>query len=355
MSEILTIIGARPQLIKAAMVSRALKNAGIREDIIHTGQHYDHNMSAVFLQEMGIPEPVVNLGIGGGSHGAQTADMLKEIEAYLLRSSVKPKYLMVYGDTNSTLAGALAAIKLGIPVIHVEAGLRSFNMEMPEEINRILTDRISSLLFCSSPVGINHLKNEGISEGVYDVGDVMHDAVIAFSGIEPENNTLVNFVKSNTDFALLTLHRPSNVDTLERLQQVMDALGTVDIPILWPVHPRVSSKLDKVNLPENVTTIAPLSYTQIVWTLAKSKKVLTDSGGLQKEAYWLKTPCITIRNETEWVETLDNGWNILAGNRLDELAQLFKLKPTADWKPLYGDGKASEKIASIIKDNMNGS
>jgi len=348
--DIITVVGARPQFVKAAVVSKALINAGIKEEIIHTGQHYDALMSAAFFSELNIPEPVVNLDAGSGSHGKQTARMLEKIESYILGKTVLPSGMLVYGDTNSTLAGALAASKLHIPVIHVEAGLRSYNRNMPEEINRVLTDHVSELLFCSSEKGVENLSNESITNGVFAVGDVMYDALKTFTPIALMNSSLESLP---SDFALLTLHRPANTDDSEKLQGLLNALGSLPTLIFWPVHPRVNHMLKKINLPENIILSEPLSYFDMLQTLKKADVVLTDSGGLQKEAYWMETKCITLRDETEWVETLDGGWNQLTGLNPERIKKAWNRKPEIPWRPLYGNGKASEKIAGIIRENLS--
>lgn len=346
---IVTILGARPQFVKAAVVSKALSDKGINETIIHTGQHYDHAMSGVFWDELGIPAPKINLQVGSGSHGKQTASMLEQIEQYLIENQPSIDALMVYGDTNSTIAGALAAAKLHIPVIHVEAGLRSFNREMPEEVNRVLTDHISNLLFCSSDVGVHQLKTEGISKGVYNVGDVMFDAILMFSDVAKQRTSIEQILpKPLKEFALATIHRPSNTDNPENLNSILSAFEQMEIPIVWPVHPRNKSRLAQLNLPKNLILTEPQPYFNMLVLLDHAKLVLTDSGGLQKEAYWKGKPCITLREETEWIETLESGWNQLTGASTEKMMKAFNQKPSAEWKPIYGDGKASQKIAEII-------
>jgi len=353
MKYILTIVGARPQFVKAAVVSKALAKEGISEQIIHTGQHYDDAMSTVFWDELGIPAPNINLEIGSGSHGMQTGFMLQKIESFILSADEKPSALLVYGDTNSTLAGALVASKLHIPVIHVEAGLRSFNKEMPEEINRIMTDHVSDLLFCSSEFGVSQLEKEGITNGVHNVGDVMYDAVRIFSKIASEKLSLSDITSFRScDFALATVHRPSNTDNAENLSSILDAFSEMNTNILWPVHPRNKSRLKEQVIPENLTLIEPVSYFEMMVLLNDCKLVLTDSGGLQKEAYWLKKQCITLREETEWVETLYDGWNTLAGADKSSILNAFKTSVKSSWKPLYGEGNASNKIAQAIKKNF---
>ncbi|MFW6347631.1 MAG: non-hydrolyzing UDP-N-acetylglucosamine 2-epimerase [Cyclonatronaceae bacterium] len=342
-AQLITIVGARPQFVKAAVVSKALRQAGITEAIIHTGQHYDANMSQVFFDELDIPPPRLNLEIGSGHHGAQTGQMLEKIEACLLAMPQLPRFLMVYGDTNSTLAGALAAAKLHVPVIHVEAGLRSFNRRMPEEINRITTDHLSDMLCCSSSAGVKQLAKEGITKGVYNVGDVMQDAVQLF-GARPSAELPEPLEAGNPfpelkpeNYLLFTLHRPANTDAPERLHSILEAINTIKKPVIWPVHPRVKSRLGELRLPENLHPVAPLPYISLLGLLKNAAAVLTDSGGLQKEAYWLRRPCITLREETEWTETLEGGWNRLAGADTARITQALHTLPQTPWKPLYGD------------------
>ncbi len=306
-------------------------------------------MSGVFWDELGIPAPEINLQVGSGLHGKQTGAMLEQIEAYLVAHQQEIQALMLYGNTNSTLAVALAASKLHIPVIHVEAGLRSFNRTMPEEVNRVLTDHISDLLFCSSDVGVNQLATEGITKGVFNVGDVMFDALLTFSEIAPKKVRLfdVSDLKAG-EFVLATIHRPANTDNPENLMQILNAFERIEKPIIWPVHPRNKTRLEVLNLPQNLITVEPQPYFNMLTLLDACEAVLTDSGGLQKEAYWKGKRCLTLRDETEWVETLENGWNQLTGAYADKIVQAYHTQPTAEWKPIYGDGKASEKIADII-------
>lgn len=353
MKHIVTILGARPQFVKAAVVSKALKDRGIKEEILHTGQHYDHTMSDVFFEQLNIDPPVKNFNIGSGKHGEQTGKMLAEIEQWLLDQPGLPDALMVYGDTNSTIAGALAASKLHVPVIHVEAGLRSFNRKMPEEVNRVLTDHISDLLFCSSEIGVNQLQKEGVTEGVHNVGDVMYDAVLTFSKIAEEKVDIENLpVQVDKEFHLMTVHRPSNTDDAENMKSILKAVGSIDKTVLWPVHPRNKKRLQEMELPANLLITDPVSYFEMMLLLKSCSKVITDSGGLQKEAYWMKKPCITVREETEWVETLEGGWNQLTGPNTEKIQHALINDPETDWKPIYGDGKASEKIAKVILEKL---
>ncbi len=353
MSYILTIVGARPQFVKAAVVSEALSDLNIPEKIIHTGQHYDHEMSTIFWEELNIPVPALNLGIGSGSHGEQTGIMLQKLESYILQEPELPTALMVYGDTNSTLAGALVASKLHIPVIHVEAGLRSFNKAMPEEINRIMTDHISDILFCSSDQGVKQLKREGISKGVFNVGDVMYDALLTFSEIAKQKVSLSDITSLKKDqFILTTIHRPSNTDNEDHLKNIMEAFSKIEQQILWPVHPRNKNKIEQLDLPANLVLSEPVSYFEMMVLLNNCQKVITDSGGLQKEAYWMKKQCITVRNETEWIETLDGKWNTLTGPYAERIVRAVNSNPETNWVPLYGQGFSSSDIANIIKKQL---
>jgi UDP-GlcNAc3NAcA epimerase len=351
--KIFTVIGARPQFIKAAPVSKALREGGHQEFLVHTGQHYDPKMSQIFFDEMGIPKPDVNLEVGSGQHGWQTAQMLMGIENLLLEE--KPDWLLVYGDTNSTLAGALAAVKLHIPIAHVEAGLRSFNRRMPEEHNRILTDHVSDLLFCPTQVAATHLANEGITTGVHIVGDVMYDAVLGFTEPSEAKSTLLDSLHiAPDDYFLATIHRPENTDNPKNLMAIFEAFCELGKNILFPVHPRTREKIAELidNLDEfapKLKLIEPVGYLDMLSLEKNACAILTDSGGIQKEAYWLKTPCVTLREETEWVETVDACWNVLVGADTEKI-----LSAVNEWivpqecPNLYGDGVAAEKIIQIL-------
>ncbi len=315
MTTILTIVGARPQFIKAAAVSRVLRKQ-FREVLVHTGQHYDGNMSQVFFDELEIPRPDYNLGIGSGGHGAQTGAMLAAIEGVLLKEV--PDRVLVYGDTNSTLAGALAAAKLHIPVAHAEAGLRSFNRRMPEEINRVLTDHVADLLFCPSETAVAHLAKEGITSGVHLVGDVMFEALMhAATVAKQKSDVLERLALAPGAYALATIHRPENTDDPRRLARLMGALRDLSLkmPVLFPVHPRTRDRLPGMETDPggDLRLLEPQGYLNMVRLEAGATVILTDSGGIQKEAYWLRVPCVTLREETEWVETVQQGWNVLAG------------------------------------------
>lgn len=344
---IVTVIGARPQFIKAAVVSKQFIANGIEERILHTGQHYDEQMSAVFWKELGIPPYELNLNVGSGSHAVQTAQMLIRIAEYLQVHKEKIKAVLVYGDTNSTLAAALAASKLGIKIIHIESGLRSFNREMPEEINRIMTDHLADVLFCPSSSSVEQLSREGIIKNVFDVGDVMYDALLQFSDI-----TISNSPKEYNGHILVTIHRPSNTDNPVNLRNIFSAIGGSSHQFVWPVHPRTAKILEEqqVQLPANLSLVKPFSYFEMLHVLKNCYKVMTDSGGLQKEAYWMKKPCITLRNDTEWAETLHNNWNLLTGpDTLKIKKALAEIIELNSWVPLYGDGSASQQISHILK------
>lgn len=360
MKKIVTILGARPQFVKASVVSRELRKKN-KEIIIHTGQHYDKNMSDIFFEQLGIPKPDYNLGIGGGSHAFQTGNMLIEIEKILLEE--KPDYVLVYGDTNSTLAGALAASKLLIPVIHIEAGLRSYNTNMPEEQNRVLSDHISKILFCPTDTAVDNLKKEGIIKNVYNVGDVMCDSVLYFSKLANEKINLDNidlkpiYEKRNIDkWYLTTIHRAENTMDDINLTNILKSLNQLDDIVIFPVHPRIKNMIDKLNKKnnyQNIYFVEPVDYLTMLYLTKNAKKVITDSGGLQKECYILDVPCITVREQTEWVETLNNGYNILSKPEYDDLLNKINNAKIVDSNKInyYGTGDASVKIANIIDEN----
>jgi UDP-GlcNAc3NAcA epimerase len=348
--KIVTIVGARPQFVKAAVVSRAFSlEKNIEEIIIHTGQHFDPNMSDIFFEEMKIPKPKYNLGISGLTHGAMTGEMLKGIEEILILE--KPDWVLVYGDTNSTLAGAIAASKLHLKLAHVEAGLRSFNMKMPEEINRILTDRISNILFCPTTTAINNLATEGFEHfksQVLNVGDVMLDAVLFYAKFAPK-------CQYDDKFMLATIHRAENTDSPERLNNIFKAFTKIsnEIRIVLPLHPRTKKLIEqnKINT-KNITIIDPVGYFEMLSLLKGCHMVATDSGGLQKEAYFFNRPCITLREETEWVELVENGYNVLVGTDYEKILagynQMINEKLSFNL-PLYGNGEAGLKIVQALK------
>ncbi len=368
--KILTVLGARPQFVKAAVISREIglstqhDNKKIKEVIVHTGQHYDNNMSDIFFREMLIPGADYNLEIRDCSHGAMTGRMLEKLEAVMVKE--KPDFVLVYGDTNSTLAGALAAVKLHIPVAHVEAGLRSFNMNMPEEINRILTDRISSLLFCPTETAVNNLLQEGISNNakmfpkapvVMNVGDVMYDATLFYKQIAIPSETVKKVVASvNNNFYLATVHREENTDNYDSLSNIVDALDSIaqTTPIVLPLHPRTRKALSGHGLQfSRVTIINPVGYFDMLLLLNSCKAVFTDSGGLQKESYFFGKPCITLRGETEWVELVQHGFNIIVGAQKDAIVEAERNvsgTTVCNDVSLYGQGDAGRKIVLALAD-----
>ncbi|HEU5290300.1 MAG TPA: UDP-N-acetylglucosamine 2-epimerase (non-hydrolyzing) [Cyclobacteriaceae bacterium] len=352
--KILTVIGARPQFIKAATVSRALKESNIPEIIVHTGQHFDSNMSDIFFDEMVIPRPDHFLNISGLSHGAMTGQMTEKIEGVLKEE--KPDFVLVYGDTNSTLAGALAAVKLHIPIAHVEAGLRSFNMRMPEEINRILTDRISTKLYCPTSTAIENLQREGFDNIACEIlltGDVMYDAALFYSERSGSYNTLEKYKLDNEGYFLATIHRAENTDSIENLEAIIGALNQLheQHPVVLPLHPRTRKIIQDRKLPIAFQIIDPVGYFDMLNLIKGSRMVLTDSGGLQKEAYFFQKFCVTMRDQTEWVELVKGGFNILTGadkNKIQSAVQQF-LTRKFDSKPdLYGNGNA----AGVIVKNL---
>jgi len=375
--KIVTIIGARPQFIKAAAVSRAIakhnhiiRNTAARtsnplpitEVLVHTGQHYDEAMSDIFFRELEIPKPKYNLNIGSGTHGAQTGQMLANIEKVLIKE--KPDWVLIYGDTNSTLAGAVSAAKLHIPIAHVEAGLRSFNRLMPEEINRIVADQLSSLLFCPSQIAVDNLAKEGINNGVFIVGDVMADALrFAVEKSAKHIKILQKHKLQPRKYLLATIHRAENTDNKERLENIMNALSEIAKreTVVLPIHPRTRKMLDNhytAHLTPNTShltphtslkIIEPVGYFDIIALEKSARMILTDSGGIQKEAYWLKVPCVTLRDETEWLETVENGWNILTGANSTKIIKAVKtFKTPAKHPKLYGNGKAAEKCLKTL-------
>lgn len=343
--KIVTILGARPQFIKAGTVSREIaKYDEIEEIIVHTGQHFDKNMSNVFFEEMKIPKPHYNLNINGLSHGAMTGQMLEKIEEVLLKE--KPDWVLVYGDTNSTLAGALAASKLHIKVAHIEAGLRSFNMNMPEEINRILTDRISNILFCPTDMAVQNLEKEGYDNldcKIVKSGDVMQDGALFYKNLAVKPD-----VKLGNEYILCTIHRAENTDDLDRLKNIIDALNEInhEKQIVLPLHPRTKAILDKNHIEMNFTILEPVGYLEMVYLIKNSTMIMTDSGGLQKEAFFFEKPCITLRDETEWVELIENSFNVLAGANKEIILDLYKkYNFNNDYSvDLFGRGQASKNI-----------
>lgn len=362
--KVVTVVGTRPQFIKAAPVLRAIEQHNLNhpdrkilEVLVHTGQHYDSNMSKVFFEELKLKEPDYNLEVGSGTHAYQTGEMLKRVEKVLQKE--KPELVMVYGDTNSTLAGALAASKVHIPVAHIEAGLRSFNKQMPEEINRVLTDHISDLLFCPSKKAVKNLEREGIKDGVHQVGDVMYDSLLCNTRIAEERSKILGKLRlSSKKYALATVHRQENTDNNNRLSSIFKGLGKIakeGIKVLVPLHPRTQKRVKSLNISlKNLKIIEPVSYLDMILLEKNSKVILTDSGGVQKEAYWFKVPCITLREETEWVETVEVGWNTLVATNADKIFDAFKKvlygnRPENFQNSCYGEGNAAKKILECIR------
>jgi UDP-GlcNAc3NAcA epimerase len=359
--KIISIVGARPQFIKAALISRKLREKGIKEILLHTGQHYDFNMSDIFFSELRLPKPDYYLEIGSGNHGEQTGKMLIEIEKVLIKE--KPDIVIVYGDTNSTLAGALAASKLHIPVAHVEAGLRSYNKKMPEEINRVLTDHISTWLFAPSQTAVKNLEKEGITKNVYNVGDVMFDIALESIKKVNEEQVLNKYNVKPKKFILATIHRAENTDNKENLLNIWQALNEIankGYKILFPLHPRTKKAINnfKINLEsksKNLILTDPVSYFEMLSLEKNASLIITDSGGVQKEGYFWGTPCIIPRNETEWVELVEIGFNALAGTdkekiialTLEKLKENLNIFTTLNYN-FYGSGNASDRIINIL-------
>ncbi|MDY7396593.1 UDP-N-acetylglucosamine 2-epimerase (non-hydrolyzing) [Aureibaculum sp. 2210JD6-5] len=357
MKKIITILGARPQFVKAAVLSRVItSHQEIEEIIVHTGQHFDTNMSAVFFEEMDIPMPKYNLDINGLGHGAMTGQMLEKIEKVLLDE--KPSLIVVYGDTNSTIAGALAAKKLGIKVVHIEAGLRSFNMNMPEEINRILTDRISDLLLCPTQTAVDNLNKEGFSNlniRIVNSGDIMKDAVEFYGKKLEETSNIINRLSlQEDDFVLATIHRQENTDNIEKLKSIFEGLEKINKhkKVVLPLHPRTKNILKKYNLSYNITTIDPVGYFDMLALLKNCQMVITDSGGLQKEAYFNKKHCIIAREETEWTELVENGFAQIVGSNTQKIIAVyeeFSSKKSDFSKNLYGENVGETMYIEILK------
>lgn len=351
MRKIATVVGARPQFVKAAVVSRALQEAGVEEVLIHTGQHFDANMSSIFFDQLAIPAPKYNLGIGGGSHAQNTGRSMEAIEALIQDES--PDAVLVYGDTDSTLAGSLAASKLVVPIAHVEAGLRSFNRRMPEEINRVVTDHLSAVLFAPSQAAVDNLAREGIAgERVRLVGDVMYDAVLSFTGIaERRCDPLSALGLAAKEYVLATLHRKENTDDTQRLRQIVDGLAHSECTVVLPLHPRTRSRMTELGLrlEAPIRVIDPVGYFEMLLLEKHARVIATDSGGVQKEAYFHRVPCVTFRDETEWVELVELGVNELVGASEGRIAAALS-RPFADQQfgKIYGDGTASARIASIL-------
>jgi len=351
--KIVTVIGARPQFIKASSLSRIFsKSNDFEEIIVHTGQHFDKNMSDIFFEELDISEPNYNLGIGGNSHGKMTGRQLEALENVMIEE--QPDCVIVYGDTNSTLAGAIAAAKLNITLVHIEAGLRSQNRKMPEEINRILTDHASDILFTPTDLAAQNLINEGINNNkIFNVGDVMYDASVYFSKKAVKSKIIENL---NIDqFVLATIHRAENTDNLDRLENIFKGLSKSSLPVILPVHPRTKSCLEESNIQigQNINLIEPVGYLEMIWLESNCQLICTDSGGVQKEAYFFRKPCITMRDETEWVELVESGWNILVGaNEKIISSNINNFDVPKEYKSMYGEGNAAFTIIDILKKNV---
>ncbi|MCP4367662.1 MAG: UDP-N-acetylglucosamine 2-epimerase (non-hydrolyzing) [Deltaproteobacteria bacterium] len=359
--KVLSFVGARPQFIKAASVSKEFREKEITEILVHSGQHYDFSMSEIFFKELDLPKPDYYLGIGSGLHGDQTGRMLVEIEKMLIKE--KPDIVVVYGDTNTTLASALAAVKLKLPIGHVEAGLRSYNKSMPEEINRLITDVVSDILFAPTDVAVENLKKEGIIKNVYKVGDVMFDIALKVKEkfIDKEEIFLSTCGLERSKFTLVTVHRAENTDIKENLENIWNALVEIaetGIKVFFPVHPRTIKALEKFNLlkeeiPENLIISKPVGYAKMIALESNAKLIITDSGGVQKEGYFFKTHCVILRNETEWTELVDAGWNKIVGNKKENIVKtvLNKLKDNfidKEWIAFYGSGKSSERVVEKV-------
>ncbi|SFH52588.1 UDP-GlcNAc3NAcA epimerase [Priestia megaterium] len=354
MLKVLTVIGARPQFIKACMLSNAFSSEStIQEIIVHTGQHYDENMSNVFLEQLKLPKPQYFLKTGSDTHGKQTAKMLSKLEDIMMAE--EPDIVLVYGDTNSTLAGSLAASKLHIPIAHVEAGLRSYNKKMPEEINRVLTDHLSTWLFCPSDTAVKNLENEGLRQGVYQTGDIMYDAVLYYKNLALQKSTILsdlNIIPKT--YYLATVHRAENTDNPQRLTAILEAFRQINEIVLFPLHPRTKNKIKQWNLENlisssNIKIVDPLDYFDMLAVESQAKIILTDSGGVQKEAYMLGIPCITLRDETEWIETVDSGWNYLTGANMEKILEAVRIISVPKiHPPLFGDGETSKLICKNL-------
>jgi len=348
--KIAAVVGARPQFIKAAPVSREIRQHH-EEILVHTGQHYDENMSEVFFEALEMPRPDYNLGVGSGTHAEQTAEMMKGLAAVLEKE--KPQFVLVYGDTNSTLAGALVASKMGVPLGHVEAGLRSYNRAMPEEINRVVADHLSLVLFCPTQTAVDNLTREGITRGVHLVGDVMYDVALQSAQAARSRDVLARLGLRPGEYVLVTMHRPQNVDDPEVLKEVVEALVHAGPTLVFPVHPRTRKSLEAFGLWDllrsKVRVVDPVDYLDFIALLMNASKVVTDSGGVQKEAYFFGIACVTLRDETEWIETVEDGWNALVGTETEDVLDAIKnFNPAGTKSKSFGDGHAAEKIARVL-------
>ncbi len=352
--KVLSVVGARPQFVKLAPVSSALAAAGAEHVIVHTGQHYDAAMSDVFFRDLGIPDPDVHLGVGSGSHGVQTGAILSAMDAVLVEHS--PDWVLVYGDTNSTLAGAVAAVKMHLPVAHLEAGLRSFNRAMPEEHNRVLTDHAADLLLAPTQVAVDHLAHEGLAERTVLVGDVMTDVLFQVRDrVAGELPTLPEGVSAAEGYLVATIHRAENTDDPQRLAEIVAALGALPLPVVLLAHPRLVARCSAagISLEQGaIHPVPPLAYPEMVAAVIGSAGVVTDSGGLQKEAFLLRVPCTTLRTETEWTETVDLGWNVLAGDLSGLGSLVTRAQPAATTVAPYGAGDAAVRVAQVLAERQ---
>lgn len=351
--KIATVLGARPQFIKAAAVSRAIREAGGEEFVLHTGQHYDDAMSEIFFRELSVPKPFVNLEVGSGKHGEQTGKMMVALEPVI--ESLRPEAVLVYGDTNSTLAGALVAAKLHIPVAHVEAGLRSFNRRMPEEVNRVVTDHLATWLFCPTHLSVSNLEAEGIRDGVEHVGDVMYDSALAFGDLVRRQPSLCERTEdlAGGDYVLATIHRAENTDDAERLRAIAQGLSMLarSCRVVFPMHPRTRSFMDSYSLWDELGGVEvwePLGFLDMIAAESSASVIVTDSGGVQKEACFHQTPCVTVRPETEWIETVTSGWNTLVNADAEEIVRAVELAKPGTAILEYGVGDASSKIVKSL-------
>lgn len=349
------MVGARPQFIKAAMVSRALRRQQHEEVLIHTGQHYDKNLSRVFFDVLDIPEPDVNLGVGSASHGVQTGRMLEALEPVLQEAA--PSVVLVYGDTNSTLAGGLGAAKLPLPLAHVEAGVRSYNRSMPEEVNRVLVDRIATHLLCPTETAVENLRAEGVTDGVYMVGDVMYDAALRYEEAARSRRASRAFGLDPGEYRLMTVHRPANADDRQRLGRILESVAADGRPTLFPAHPRTRRQLEGAGAAgrpgDDLRIVDPVHYLDFLSLLMDAEKVITDSGGVQKEAYIFEVPCVTLRGETEWEETLEGGWNVLVDADPEAIRDALAARPEGPVRPeVFGDGRAAEAVVRVLAEDL---
>jgi len=353
MKKIITVVGARPQFIKAAPFSRVIRKY-YKELLIHTGQHYDSNMSEIFFSQLDIPQPDLNLNVGSGRHGLQTANMIIELEKVFLKE--RPSLIVIYGDTNSTLAASIAASKIHIPVAHIEAGLRNYDLAIPEEVNRVVADKLSQFLFVPTKTAINNLNAEGITKGIYLTGDVMVDALHYGLKIAQSNSKVLSELNiESKKYCLATIHRAENTNDVEKLKQIVSALGSFDEPVIFPIHPRTRKVIEEndILLSKNIKLIPSKGYLDFITLEANARIIVTDSGGVQKEAYCLKTPCITIFPSTSWVETVDDGWNKLADANIKSILEVYNSQYNLSvYNEHFGDGHAAEKIVEIIRRNI---